>query len=61
MISMFSYRALVPLKESTGRTLAQRLNCFLKLTLIEVNPSPTGVVKGPFSVMRFLAIKSNVF
>ena len=43
-----------------GRTLAYRSKRLRSSTLIELKPSPTGVVSGLLSAMRFLRIESMV-
>ena len=48
------------LAKSAGRTLAYRSKRLRSSTLIELKPSPTGVVNGDFSAMRFLRIESMV-
>ena len=50
----------MPAKDFTGRTLAYKPNCLRSVTLIEVKPSPTGVVNGPFKVILFFSITSSV-
>ena len=47
--SMPLNRVETPSRLRTGRTAAYRFSRLRRLTLIDVNPSPTGVVQGPFN------------
>ena len=53
-------RDLVFGKLLAGRTLAYRSKRLRNSTLIELKPSPTGVVSGDFNAMRFLRMESMV-
>ena len=53
-------RDLVSGNDMAGRTLAYRSKRLRSSTLIELKPSPTGVVSGLLSAMRCLRIASSV-
>src|SRR5215472_209503 len=55
---MSSYFVFNPGRLFTGRKFAYNSNFCRSATLIDENPSPTGVVTGPFSATRFCSIDS---
>ncbi len=53
------YRVSSPGKFLMGRKFAYNSNFLRRVTLIDGNPPPTGVVTGPFSATRFRSIDAT--